>query len=1071
MLKRKRKNFVYSLIIIFVLGLVPLLWFKGGYLIKSEDVGLPLNFSEWMSYTYAWFNQRATGTYPIDNFSALFFLFIPAILQKIGLSLLLAQKIHFIFWFMMPGFALFYLLLAIFDGKFPHPLIVLTAVGFYMFNLYLEPVWLGFSIANLSAYTALPFLMGFFINGLRTKKFLKYISLSGLIAILLSGIGVNPPIAYVCLVIFGLWVLYNFIFLVLLKREVNYRKFLKFLLLFALVIILVNAFWIYPQGMRYLKSAQLKQQLQLYRQSVEEGYQGIMERSKYTSLLNVLKLQGAWTWYEDYDNDPYVLYSERYQKSILFLILSILPVTFAFLSIFNLKRTKYALFFIFMALIGIMFSVGMHHMLPDPIPEDFNYPEDCSPAPLSFIYKFFLNVPGFWIVRSPWYKWTLLTVLGLAVMIGVSVKGLLQKFKNRPFISKVLPVLLFLSIMLYAYPIIIGSMFTTKEQRTYVPSNLIKIPQHVYKASEWLSEKKDFFRIMILPSMQRRITYWGYTGYEPVVSYFTEKPIITPVIEGTFGSAYSIPNIDNLLYNWLYINVDRTSKDDIEKKKNAELQKSHLVATKILPFFNIGYLLHEQDVRWDFYDKYESPDFVRNKLALQEGISLERSFGKWDFYKIESKIPHIYATKDITLIDGGIEALEPLSRTDFFDYNLVFKSYISSQALSFLEKQNIFDSVIYYNCKDIPNEQYDYTCLLLSTEDNNIFYKKEVLDRNLKDKLKISFVNDTFIKDKQRYWMEGLGLSLEVKIINETNEKIYTNLKFSCSSFKIKRGLYVYLNDSPFPLHKTMLDADEDMQVKLKNLELEPGENILSFRTNQESILHKGFKRGISFKNDFVLYLYEFNTNVKIPSKGPFYVYLYPYPINDINFLPPLKQITVNHKIAPLKFNDEKIEYARENAFSFNKSFNSLKFIRNRDENYYLLIVSKAPKVAQELINVEVATDNPVRYILDINQGREKSYVLILNESFDENWRAYYLISSGRYEEIKTHFIINGYANAWCVNRQENDRQSSTVMLKYVAQNQFWIGITVATPVFLFCTLGCIFSLKKRKKEKNLNRE
>ncbi|MFH1855869.1 MAG: hypothetical protein ABH836_01400, partial [Candidatus Omnitrophota bacterium] len=110
MLKRNKeetRRFIFNLIIIFVMGLASLLWFKGGFLIKSEDVGLPLNFSEWKSYAYCWFNQRAAGTYPIDNFAALFFLALPALLQKAGLTILAAQKIHFIFWFLLPGFCLY----------------------------------------------------------------------------------------------------------------------------------------------------------------------------------------------------------------------------------------------------------------------------------------------------------------------------------------------------------------------------------------------------------------------------------------------------------------------------------------------------------------------------------------------------------------------------------------------------------------------------------------------------------------------------------------------------------------------------------------------------------------------------------------------------------------------------------------------------------------------------------------------------------------------------------------------------------------------------------------------------
>ncbi len=1025
------KRLLLNFLIIFILGLAPLLWFKDGYLIKSEDVGLPLNFTEWKAYAYSWFNQRATGSYPIDNFSALFFLFLPALLQKLGFSIVSAQKFQFIFWFMLSGASIYYLLFSILNRRHPHPSIALCVVGFYMFNLYLEPIWLGFNIANISAYVAMPILMGLFVNGLKTNQVLKYVCLAGIVAILLSGIGVNPPIAYVCISIFILWFLYNFIILVLLKKELSAKRFLKFLTLFILIILLVNAFWIYPQGMRLLKSTQIGP-LVSYKESVQ---QGIKERSKDTSFLNVLRLQGAWTWYAEYE-EPYVLYSEFYQKNAFFLILGIIPAICAFLSIFNLRSSIFAPFFIIIALLGIIFSCGIH-------------------PPFSFIYKICLKViPGFWIIRSPWYKWSLLTVLGFAVMIGIFIDWLIQRIRRAPLGSIIIPVLIFVAIMVYAYPIITGRMFATEEEREFLPPNYIKIPHYVYDASRWLSEKRDFFRIMVLPSMGRRITDWGYTGYEPVISYFTEKPLITPVVEGIFGSPYHIPNMDNLLYKWLYLNIDKTNTDERKKLKDLRLQKSHMIASKVLPLFNIGYLLYERDIRWDFYDRYESPELISNKLAMQRDLRFERSFGRWDFYLLENKIPHIYTTKKIIFLNGDIRAFEPLSRTDLFNYHIVFEKDLPSSLLNLLQRENLFDIEIHYNNKDISNEINRNPCFLFSTEEDNIFYKKEVPDEEIRQYLNFYFIEDTYYRDttsKKILWIKGPGLPLKLKIINQSQDIIRTNLKFSCKSFRMRRGLYVYLNDEL--VQKNMLEADKDSEVRLIDLKLEPGINILSFATNQKSILHNGLKRGISFSKDFIFYANEFNINLKIPFNNRFYIYLYPYPVDDINYLPASKKIVVNQKRFNLRFNRRKIEYIHKEAISLKEGLNSIRFIHHRGEGYYLLLVPESLKMTRRLNPVKVLDKSPVRYKLEVNCQEDSNFFLIFNESYDDKWQAYILKPDGRRKIISNHFIINGYANGWYVSKIEKSGQPVIIVIKYAPQNQFWIGLLASIPTFLSCIL------------------
>jgi len=267
----------------------------------------------------------------------------------------------------------------------------------------------------------------------------------------------------------------------------------------------------------------------------------------------------------------------------------------------------------------------------------------------------------------------------------------------------------------------------------------------------------------------------------------------------------------------------------------------------------------------------------------------------------------------------------------------------------------------------------------------------------------------------------------------------------------MRRGLYVYLNDEL--IQKNMLEADKDSEVRLIDLKLEPGINILSFATNQKSILHNGLKRGISFSKDFIFYANEFNINLKIPFNNRFYIHLYPYPVDNINYLPASKKIAVNQKRFNLRFNRRKIEYIHKEAISLKEGLNSIRFIHHRGEGYYLLLVPESLKMTRGLNPVKVLDKSPVRYKLEVDRQENSNFFLIFNESYDDKWQAYILKPDGRRKIISSHFIINGYANGWYVSEIEKSGQPIIIVIKYAPQNQFWIGLLASIPTFLSCIL------------------
>ena len=1036
MLKRNSKLsriHIISGLIIIILGLAPLLWFKEGYLIKSEDLSIPLSLSEWSSYFFSWFNQRGTGTYPIDNFAALFFLFIPAFLQKIGLSIFSAQKIQFIFWFMLSGFSIYYLIVALSKNKHPSPLVALPAVVFYMFNLYLEPVWLGFNIANLSAYVGIPFLAGFIINAINTKRYLKYLSLAGFLGLILSGVGVNPPIMYVTLCFMLLWLIYCFVIHVIKTKTVTATKFITFVLLLILIVTLVNAFWIYPQTERLLHSTALKP-LAEYKESVEKG---MGQSSKYSSLSNVLRFQAAWTWHEDYEDDPYVLYSEFYKTNKFFILLSIIPVIIVFLSCLNLKGQIYLPFYILLALIGIVFSVGVH-------------------PPFTSINIFFIkHMPGFWIIRHPWYKWSLFTVLGFSVCIYYLTKKVFSLWPKQKITFNLLSVFISLLFLVYAFPIVSGCMFTSKEERHYIPSNHIEIPPYVFKAATWLNTQDDYFRIMVLNLNVRRITDWGYAGYEPVLAYFTHKPIITPVMQASFGSPYAIPNFSNLLYSWLYIN--KAGKDEKDKQLHIRNQNSPYVAEKILPMFNIKYLLHEGDIRWDFYDRYESPEFVANKLKLQKGVKLDKTFGKWKVYSINKTLPHGFLADKVNIIYGPIETFEALSRTPLFEYTNLFKDNASEGLLERLNNDDLISKVIYYNQTLLPDVYKAQECLLLDTANDELFYKKEVADEISNKKIKIKFIPDSYIQkagEKRLNYFKDLKVPMIAEVDLRQNAPSRINLKLTINSQNEDCFIDIYLNDKL--IKKFYSRRNTNSIIKLKALMLNPGKNFIQFIPNDSEI-----NGSLSLNNEVSIYTYEFNCDVDIKSDFRGRVNLYPKPIQNLGCLPKTVTVRQNDKGLKLTYNAKNMEYksATHNIAKGKKSFS---FLQYQDEGYYVLI-APMNMPATEILPLEETQISPVSLEFTSKNYHSKWKFLFFLESSDSQWVARLKGAHHDINKYETHFIANGYANAWLLTGQQKVGQQLTIMLKYSVQRQFWAGLVLSAGVFIFCVLGLLSGILRRK--------
>ena len=75
------------------------------------------------------------------------------------------------------------------------------------------------------------------------------------------------------------------------------------------------------------------------------------------------------------------------------------------------------------------------------------------------------------------------------------------------------------------------------------------------------------------------------------------------------------------------------------------------------------------------------------------------------------------------------------------------------------------------------------------------------------------------------------------------------------------------------------------------------------------------------------------------------------------------------------------------------------------------------------------------------------------------------LKESGKREELKEHYLVDGYANGWWVPIEADSQvRSFEVILEFTPQRLFEVGITVSGITFVVCIAYLAYSHLKKKR-------
>ena len=113
--------------------------------------------------------------------------------------------------------------------------------------------------------------------------------------------------------------------------------------------------------------------------------------------------------------------------------------------------------------------------------------------------------------------------------------------------------------------------------------------------------------------------------------------------------------------------------------------------------------------------------------------------------------------------------------------------------------------------------------------------------------------------------------------------------------------------------------------------------------------------------------------------------------------------------------------------------------------------------------NISFVENTPTKVTVHVSNATTP-YYLVFRETYDPHWVAFY--SNGTEVNPHDHIAVNGFANAWYMNKTGN----YTITLYYTLQTDAWIawGVSFAA---LFVTIGIgVYGWKEMKKEKMRSR-
>lgn len=668
-----KKRIYFDLLIIFLLGLIPLLWLPGDAMLLGHDAGYPFDpIIHFLDRSSVWSQRLGIGTdQSFGLLGALPIHGLQAFLVWIGLSFKTAQLAVFIFWFTLPGLTMYFFAHKMFQDKKYLPLF---ASVFYMINFYLLQAWFISEQTKFSIYAALPimayFSLSYFLNKI---SLLKSVIGTGLTLGILNG-GGSFPLYGGLIIYYGLAAIYfNFIN----SSFQTLRKTIAYFVGTGVLFILLSSYWLIPYI--YYIFGFYSRDLAL-----AGGAEGALAWATYLSkgatFINLFRGQGVPEWYLN----PFHAYASPYLSNPLLILISFVFPILAYASLLLVKDKKeklFTLFFALLSLITLIFAAG-------------------PGSQLGIIFEAFTRyVPGFAIFRSAYYKFDYAFYFAYAILIGITLNWLLIKIEKRSSLLKInsrlliniITILLVFGYVAYHSPYLTGSFLDYSNEPNKKLSNRINVPQYVFDFGQWSNKQDITKRYLVVPELSETgfVSFkWGYWSYAPISSLQTS----TSFVQNTFLISQS----ERFLMKRIYESLLR---GDI---------KSFRDFTEILA---IDGVLVQKDFDWQNpYWGTTNPAKYEKILDSSDQFKLIETFGQWKIYDItgRNKSLRVTATPRLSFLHGELN-------------NIASFPQFNSKSPLFMDDQSTGDSA--YFIKEATDVFLSPDCVSCNLDPININFK------------------------------------------------------------------------------------------------------------------------------------------------------------------------------------------------------------------------------------------------------------------------------------------------------------------------------------------------------------
>jgi len=662
-MKRFIQNYLYEVIIIFIISLLPLTWLRGGEIILGHDANYHINHVERMiSSTFSWNDMSYYGRDWTYDRGYLPVNLIQLLLLKLTPSFSSMQSIFFVFLFLVIGLSIYSLALAVFPKIKYRPFRLIAAVG-AMFNFFILQGWFTADTGRFLIFAGLPLYI-LVIHNLFTRVWSQrksYIIFAAL-SFFFNGNGLPPLVGFQAIAV-GLVGVFYAVFCI---RSYQWRGVwfsIKAAFMFICIFALVNMYWLLP--IMNFTSVSYGSDYSTF-----GGADGTLawERviSKYASFINLFRMQGLADWYDN----PVHAYASPYISKPFLIFLSFIPIVMICIGFLVnpmkkllVEQKRLLLFLSTFLIFGLFMSAGTH-------------------PPFGKMYELFMRyIPGFVIFRSSLYKFGFALWIPMILLFGYFMGEFVNKVKNN-FYKSIAVTVLIVGIIGFHYSYFFPEQIFHFNQ--YFKTRFV-LPPYVTDMMTYVDKEVPLSsRILLLPELDRE-----YIGV-PMDAY-------------SWGY-YSMILLPNFISNHTYV-ADKESDTIIQMIYRSIYSGDVINFNRLVRKTGISHILFRRDVQLSPGSEKAHPIVeVEKKLQSTPSIVLDRQFGNWLLYAISTSrdIPMVSTLHSFDIVSGSTTNDTYLMARDTSDNHGVVKVFSEEANLTLkqLAAKQIMEAECYFCKKD-----------------------------------------------------------------------------------------------------------------------------------------------------------------------------------------------------------------------------------------------------------------------------------------------------------------------------------------------------------------------------------